>query len=327
MSSWKTATLGGTQYSPSSTYGNGTDYTSGFTITDATLSGACSLTTGLEIGNYPLVVNNITLYLRASAANNIQLELDNTAAPGGANRASETVTGTSTSPSFNPDWADFTDTVLWAGFRKLNANSVLWYREAAKSGSISAKVLNGSSGYGIYRDGSLETSFSPSAASQKMQIGWNTVPTAPTSLTGVSSTPTSVTLSWGTVSDDGNSTVNGYRVLYKTSAATTWTVYTGTGTTLGKTSTNPLTIDGLTANTVYNFKVAATNGVSDNHNSDYTSADAVVGTNASISVTTLAGGPKIYDAGWNPSEIKVYDAGWQTATMKVYDGTAWQTIN
>jgi hypothetical protein len=160
-----------------------------------------------------------------------------------------------------------------------------------------------------------------------MLIGWNTVPTAPQIFLTTSTSPTSVNLSWGNIADNGNSSINGYRVLYKKSSETLWTVYTGVESVSGKINNDYVTVSGLVANTAYDFKVAATNGVSDAHNASYTSADAVTGTNASRSTTTLAGGPKVYDAGWNPSEIKVYDAGWQTATMKVYDGTAWQSIN
>ena len=79
-----------------------------------------------------------------------------------------------------------------------------------------------------------------------------TAPGAPTSLTATAGNQ-QVRLSWSAPGSNGGAAISGYKVEYKTSAATTWTTVTRTGTTPSH------TFSSLTNGTAYNFRVSATN--------------------------------------------------------------------
>jgi hypothetical protein len=319
---YSSGTIGGTSGSPTSTYGNGVDYTSGFSIStnDANKTGGVSGNS--ELSDYPIYITNFTMYFRSSVANNVEIELDNTKEPAGSNRASYKVTNSDTSPSFNPQWQGYAGDTLYGGFRKLNTNTVNWYRQAAKSNLVNP-------GYDIYRDGSTDTAFS--GTSQYMGVSWNTVPSAPASYSVGTITGTSVTLSWTAPSvnglgGNGSTGITGYRVLYRQwSAGNTysWAPFlTGVGTALiGTGSTLTCTITGLTPNTPYEFKIAATNSVSDSWGTTYASIGDVVGSNLTTSAIYTLSGPKVYSENWNTrSTIKVYNgATWTTGVMRVWD--------
>jgi len=82
------------------------------------------------------------------------------------------------------------------------------------------------------------------------------LPTQPTSLAAGTPTATTMPLTWSAPVDDGGETVTDYVVQYKLSTASTWTTFSD-----GVSPTAGATVTGLTANTSYDFRVAAVNGV------------------------------------------------------------------
>lgn len=82
-----------------------------------------------------------------------------------------------------------------------------------------------------------------------------TIPAAPTSLTATVNSDTQVTLTWSEPANNG-SAITGYTVQYKRNIDASWTTWA----TNAETDRNaPIT--GLTGSTLYNFRVAAVNGI------------------------------------------------------------------
>jgi hypothetical protein len=191
---------------------------------------------------------------------------------------------------------------LWYGWRKLN--------------STTTRVFRSTSGGGCYFNGSLALN-----GRIRSVIDWITNPSAPGSFTSTAVTDSSVSFSWTAPGDDGGTGITGYRILYKTSAATSWTAS-------GKLSTaTTATISGLLPGTAYNFLVAATNNVTDGYNSTYELSTRVTGTNsAQVNVTTaVAGGNKA----WNGTAFVLGKSKMWNGTAfvekipKIWNGSAW----
>jgi len=83
------------------------------------------------------------------------------------------------------------------------------------------------------------------------------VPSSPGNVSGTSPSIGQVNLSWQTPSSNGGSSINGYRIQYSTSSDFVGAVTVDQGTSTTR------TITGLNAGTVYFFRVAAKNRVSD----------------------------------------------------------------
>ena len=194
------------------------------------------------------------------------------------------------------------NSALWYGWRKLNATTT--------------RVFRSTSGGGCYYNGSLALN-----GRIRSVINWITNPSAPLSFTSTGVTESSVSLSWSAPSDNGGTAITGYRILYKTAAATSWTASgkLGTGTTA--------TITGLLPETAYNFLVAATNNVTDGYNSTYELSTRVTGTNSSqVNATTLsAGGHKIWNGtAFVTRKTKMWDGStWVEKIPKIWSGSAW----
>lgn len=81
------------------------------------------------------------------------------------------------------------------------------------------------------------------------------VPSIPTNLTATVNSDTQITLTWSEPANNG-STITGYTVQYKKNADSTWTTW---ATNAETDRSAPIT--GLTGSTLYNFRVAAVNGI------------------------------------------------------------------
>ena len=188
--------------------------------------------------------------------------------------------GDTTPNAFNGSEAVNADDTCYYGFRKSDGGQVTWLR---------GDGINQNS---IFGNG---TSLNPTTdgapwpnTSIYGKITWKHIPNEPTNFVYTSRTNSSVTLSWTAPSDNGGSNVNNYRVLYKVrNTATDTTASSWSVKVIGSTATTT-TVTGLLSNNTYDFRVAAMNGVTDEHSgSSYTSASAIVGANAILnSVTT-----------------------------------------
>lgn len=256
----KVVSLGSTQFSPFNA-SSGSRIVSNYTPT----SGDANLTGAVGSSERPIRITSIEVFWRSGSGGSVDLKLaTNSGGTGGYTSGASNATGGSSS-SATSNYATFVGDELFYGFSKNNSTQTNFF-----SGSDSGKS--------IFTNGA--TSFSGRAIRAELVI--DTVPSAPN---GLSASPSqnSVFLSWSAPSDTGGSTINGYRVLYKTSSQSSWTFGTTTGS-----STTQATISGLTQQTNYSFLVAATNGVSNTHNSSYTSQSAHTGSNASFSTVTTA---------------------------------------
>ena len=148
------------------------------------------------------------------------------------------------------------------------------------------------------------------------QITQSSIPNEPTSLSTSLITANGLRLAWTAPTDNGGTdcSILGYRINYKLSTATRWSVLVAnTGTT-----TTNATLANLTPETTYNFQVAAINQVTDLHNNRagvptvYNSITAHVGVrSATITATTDA-----------DHQLRVWDGTqFKKANVKVFDGT------
>jgi hypothetical protein len=153
-------------------------------------------------------------------------------------------------------------------------------------------------------------------------ITWWTVANAPTSFASISKTSTSVTFSWVKPTDlGGPTTLTGYRILYKESSSSTWL----TSDKFGDDSTTSATIDSLTPNTEYNFRVAATNFVTDTHSADYAAVDAHTGDNSTELTVSTSGDSKLWNgSSFVPAITSIWDgSAFVPGATNVWNGTSW----
>ena len=81
----------------------------------------------------------------------------------------------------------------------------------------------------------------------------NTVPGAPTSVSGTSGSQ-QVALTWSAPSDNGGSSITDYVIQYSSNSGSTWSTFSD-----GTSTSTSATVTGLTNGTSYVFKVAASN--------------------------------------------------------------------
>jgi len=118
-------------------------------------------------------------------------------------------------------------------------------------------------------------------------------PDAPTGLTFVSSTANSATVRWEAPKFDGGSPIFNYRVLYKVNGALYWN-------SIGVNGSTQLTISPLTASTVYQVKVTASNTVGSGAYSSEIKVSTQVGIPSAPEALTAIAGPTMVQLSWNP---------------------------
>jgi hypothetical protein len=278
----QTGNIGGTSLSPFSTSGSGTDFTSPFTIftSGSNLTGSLTNTTAR-----PVLIHDMGVNFRSGSTGSVKLTLSTSV--GGGNYSSSNFTGSGVK-SYDPNLIAFVGTTVYAGFQKQNTTQVNWFRQATTTPQGGTAQSSGT-----FRDGTADSTFS--GTSINSTVSWYTVPNAPGSLVAPSAniTQNSVFLDWTPPTDNGGTSLTGYRVLYRPSGGS-WSSTSSLGTS------SQTTISGLSAGTTYEFRVAAINQVSDLHNGAtddatrsfvYQDTSAHTGTNATVFATTLASTP------------------------------------
>jgi hypothetical protein len=252
----------------------------------------------------PIRFTSLRLYFTSNSIGSVDLQIS-TARSGSGGYQSGALTATN-QVTVTPNYSSFHDTPLWYGlFKNARAVSTRGYRANTTADSI------------FYENADLGIN-----GPLRARYVYHTVPNAPTSFTSTSKTSTSVSLSWVKPTDMGGPTsLTGYRILYKTSASSTWTA---TGD-FGDDNTTTYTVSGLVPNTTYNFLVAATNSVTDARNTAYTDPAEYTGTNSSQLNVTTNGDTKI----WNNSAFVSAVANlWNGSTFvpgitRIWNGSEW----
>ena len=273
-----TLNVGGTGTTTSFTYftslGSGYDLVSAVparSTTTAPISGA--FIDGAFTTQRPIRFTSLSLNFTSNSTGSVDLQIS-TSINGAGGYQSAAISQARNVISVTPNYSSFHNTALWFGFQKNDAGTVRGYRANTTANSI-------------FADGG---SF-PTNGPLRGTLIYQTVPNLPTSFSSPSKTTNSVNLSWVKPTDMGGPTsLTGYRVLYKASTSSTWL---STGKFGGNTTTTH-TVSGLTSNTTYNFRVAATNATTDARNADYASVASYTGENSTqINVTTFTGVPTV----------------------------------
>lgn len=192
---------------------------------------------------------------------------------------------------------------------------------------------DGGTGLGFYRTTSGTTylrnstwgAVSTWAGDLRSVVYYNTIPGAPTLNTAVDSlTFGAVDLAW-TAGTTGGKAINGYRIEWST--VSNFATLAGSIADTGSTATT-LTVTGLTSGTLYYFRVAALNSVSDAHSGQPASVRSNV-----ISTTPTSYGKRRNGSVWTAiNTAKRYDAAqgrWVSLTVaKRYSSSSgtWQNI-
>ena len=264
---------------------------------------------GVPATNKPIVITFFRGIFPTNSGSSARLELDSSS------------TGTATYASSYRNCSGNEDVVP---NYKMNAGSTVWY--GFRTGSTA--TLNFYSGPTtgasdeIIRDANGTVTTWATDRNLYARLDWYGAPAAPASLTASATTSSSVTLSWTKNSDMGGYTsLTGYRILYKATADSTWA---STGK-VGDDTTTQYTISGLTPGVSYDFLVAATNAATDVYNPDYSLSSATVGTNASLTTSTLVGGIRNAAGVWAAPGVKVWNgSGWTSGAINVWTGTEWK---
>jgi subtilisin family serine protease len=150
-----------------------------------------------------------------------------------------------------------------------------------------------------------------------------TVPSVPLSLTTTPSSQ-SVALAWALPASDGGSAITDYKIEYKLSNVTAWTVFARTAST-----TRTANITGLTNGTQYSFRVSAVNAVGTG-----TATTAVLATpvapatlTSPLNLTGTVGRQSVALSWQQPSSIPVSAITDYIIESSVNAGTTWSTIN
>ena len=143
-------------------------------------------------------------------------------------------------------------------------------------------------------------------------------PDAPTGLTFVSSTASSATVRWEAPRYDGGSPITNYRVLYKVNGTLYWS-------SIGVSGSTQLTISPLTAGTVYQVKVTATNAIGSGLYSTEIKVSTQVGIPSAPTGLFAIAGPSMVQLNWSPP---IPNAGGAIANYVVQQlqGTSYVTV-
>jgi hypothetical protein len=257
--------------------------------------------------NKPILVTFLREVFPTNSGTSARLEID-TASTGTASYASS-YRNCSGDEDVVPNYKTNSGNTIWAGFRTNSSATLEFY-------------LGGSGSVIRYKASTAETSTWDANDSLNLRVDWYGVPAAPSSLTASSVTNSSVTLSWTKNSDMGGyNLLTGYRILYKRTVDSSWS---STGK-FGDNATTSATVSGLLTGTSYDFLVAATNAATDVYNPDYSLSSATVGTNASLTTSTLTGGVRNATNAWVAPITKVWNgSSWVTGNINVWTGTEWR---
>jgi hypothetical protein len=150
-----------------------------------------------------------------------------------------------------------------------------------------------------------------------------TVPSVPLSLTTTSASQ-SVALAWALPASDGGSAITDYKIEYKLSNVTAWTVFAHTASTA-----RTANITGLTNGTQYSFRVSAVNAVGTG-----TATTAVLATpvapatlTSPLNLTGTVGRQSVALSWQQPSSIPVSAITDYIIESSVNAGATWSTIN
>jgi hypothetical protein len=284
--------------------------------TDAIQSGAFQSGGTVAATNYPIRLSEISLRLggynstAGAYGSGISVQMGITGTYYGSAKA---LTNTTTT---------YTDSGM-TGYI-LNAGTEYGYGVRTTSGSTFTFARSANATGATYRTLPSATTHTGSISGY---LAFQTIPSAPLSPTSSNVSINTLTLSWNAPSDNGGTAITGYRINYKLSSSSAWSVLVGnTGST-----TRSYNVTGLTRNTSYDFQIAALNAVTNDHtSSNYASITAVVGQRSStVTAQTLPGGPKVWNgSGWSQSEIKVWNGSTWTsgAQIKIWNGSGWSNI-
>lgn len=292
-------TLGSQTNDSFSDFGSGTDYVSRYDPHDdyvAPLTGAIG-----DSNSRPIMFRYIQIYNTTTSvgARDLQIATANTGS-GGVQSASiagsdnDADWNVNDSAAFGPlQYATFsvnssgTAQIFYYGLQKNDASRVRFNTSASTDTAVNPN--------NIWRDGTVDSAFSGRVLAGR--IGWYHVPNAPTSPILGPRTSSSIAFSWTHPTDDGITDslsfggLYGYRVAYKRSVDSTWSMW-GSDTTgspsgceyiqgtsaYNYTTTPPVsgakftrtgadeTVTGLVSNTNYDFKIAGLSLVTDRHN-------------------------------------------------------------
>ena len=314
----QTVTFGSGQYNSFTSAASGTDYVSNWTMSGSVTTSEAPLTGSFTLTTRPIRLGTLTLFWWASAnptTTVIQFQIATNSSGGGGVQSGDTnANGTTTAVGMNYV-TDRTATVYY-GFQKRDTGNVRFSTYS-------------STGNNVYVNGSATTY--PDRR-EYATITVNSIPDAPGIPNLVSSTATTLTVSWGAVTDTGDGLVNGYRLAIKESslpdgtANANWRIATVSGqASLGDTgsTTRQATITGLYPGTSYDIIVAALNGVTDALNTDYSLIASHTGTrSATASLSTQSG---VYNGtSWVAPTSYVHNGTtWISANVQVYDGNSW----
>lgn len=318
----QTITFASAQYNSWTAEASGTDIVATWvpnvtiSISEAPATGAIGTTgTGgdVSLDGRPLNFLSLTMYWWADAnptSTVVQLQIATGAGGAGGWQSGDTnATGASTGATANYLTPRVAGTVYY-GFQKRDSGNVR-FNTATSSGNT------------IYNDGVESTSWAGRRIYAAIVV--QTVPNAPTLVTGSTVNTTAVSLSWTAPTDTGTTAgINGYRVFARladatANASTDWFIPIGD---TGSTSTTA-TVTGLYPGTSYVFMVSALNSATDlmlnadiaNVNSvvtSYTDIQAHSGTRSAVTAAINTAGGVFNGTTWLASP-----------NVQIFNGTAW----
>lgn len=295
--------LGGNAYQPYSignaSGGSNKDLLSKFIPTDGNTTGAIGSTIEPILYSYMDVVT-VSSGTGGTSDGDYVLQLATSATgSGGVNHLDSNgnpvvQTGYGTK-SFVPNFASKTgDTVYYGFYIVPGTGTVNFYREGSSDTTRNPD--------GIYTDGTLTSTGTPNWNTTAIygKIRWQSVPNAPASAPTVSAGSNYADLSFPLPTDNGGSAITGYRILISPDLATWYstdeiTDFTNNAGTISLTvsgyyaSSSATTLTALSPATNYYFQVAAINGVSKAHSSNFKDVTAHTGTNSAYTLATTLG--------------------------------------
>jgi len=185
------------------------------------------------------------------------------------------------SPNGTSDWAD------------LEANTGTTVTTYTHSGLTASTIRH----YRVRAINSVGAGSASTTARATTDASNATRPQAPTSLTASASGRTTINLSWQAPTDNGGSSITGYRVQWSADGNDPWTdvspAHTGTGRTYSDTNLAP--------STARHYRVYAINSVGEStsaSNTDDATTDAVSAPSAPTALTATAQGSTIINLQW-----------------------------